>query len=151
MKNNQEILNEFGEILISQVFDNQYIFIKNSIKNLSKTEEYKNLFSDMSAIQKNEIKNYTKEILRGTLFDFLNVFEENEEFKIIYEEDNRQVNLVKLSDMLKSELIIEGGWIDRFSKENRFLLIKCLSPTDASFSRVNMRLSCPEISLHKRI
>ena len=117
MKNSQEILNKFGEILINNVFDNQYKFIKSSIKDLSRTEEYKNLFDNMSVIQKDEMENYTKEILQGALFDFLNIFEENEEFKIVYEEDGKQVNLVEISEMLKSEPIIEGGWIDRFSKE----------------------------------
>ncbi|MBF7093608.1 hypothetical protein IUY40_18920 [Flavobacterium sp. ALJ2] len=117
MKNNLEILNEFGKILISQVFDNQYRFIKNSIEDLSKTEEYKNLFDNMSAIQKNEIENYTREILQGALFNFLNIFEENDEYKLIYEEEGRQVNLLEISEMLKSEPIIENGWIERFSKE----------------------------------
>jgi len=117
MKTNQEILNEFGKTLINQVHDNQYRFIKNSIENLSKTEDYKNLFTDMSVIQKNEIENYTREILRGALFDFLNIFEEKENFKIIYEDEDKQVNLVEISEMLKAELIIENGWIDRFSNE----------------------------------
>jgi len=117
MKNNQEILDEFGKILINQVFDNQYRFIKNSIEDLSKTEDYKNLFSEMSVIQKNEMENYTKEILQGALFDFLNIFEEKENFKIIYEEEDKQVNLIEISEMLKSEPIIENGWIERFSRE----------------------------------
>ena len=36
--------------------------------------------------------------------------------EIIYEEDGKQVDLVKISEMLKAELMIENGWIDRFSK-----------------------------------
>ncbi len=60
----------------------------------------------MSLIQKDEMENYTKEILQGALFDFLNIFEENEEFKIVYEEDGKQVNLVEISEMLKSEPIM---------------------------------------------
>lgn len=55
--------------------------------------------------------------MSGTLFDFLKIFEEHPEFKIIYEENGQQVNLVEISEMLKAEPIIENGWIDRFSKE----------------------------------
>ena len=51
-----------------------------------------------------------------SIFELFNIFEENEEFKIIYEEDGKQVDLVKISEMLKAELMIENGWIDRFSK-----------------------------------
>jgi hypothetical protein len=116
MKNNKEILNEFGKLLINKVYDNQYRFILNSIKDLSITDGYKNLFSGMDIIQKKEIENYTQEILKGALFDFLNLFEENEEFKLIYEESEQQVDLTKISEMLKAEPIVENGWIDKFSK-----------------------------------
>ncbi|MRJ09126.1 hypothetical protein EDL99_09670 [Ornithobacterium rhinotracheale] len=50
------------------------------------------------------------------LFEFFNLFEENEEYKIIYEEDGQQVDLVKISEMLKAEPLGENGWIERFSK-----------------------------------
>ena len=110
------MLNEFGNILIENVYDTQLRFIMNSIKDLSQTEGYTNLFKNMNEIQKKEIEKYTKEILSGALFDFLNLFEEKEDYKLIYEEDGKQVDLVKISEMLKAEPIIENGWIDRFSK-----------------------------------
>mgnify|MGYP003582003995 CR=1 FL=1 len=116
MKSNDKILNEFGNILIENVYDTQLRFIMNSIKDLSQTEGYTNLFKNMNEIQKKEIEKYTKEILSGALFDFLNLFEEKEDYKLIYEEDGKQVDLVKISEMLKAEPIIENGWIDRFSK-----------------------------------
>jgi len=117
MKTNNEILDEFGQIVINDVFDNQYRFILNKTEDLAMTDGYKKLFSKMDQEQKKEIKNYTKEILSGALFDFLKIFEENEKFKIVYEENGTQVDLNKISEMLKSEPIIEGGWIERFSKE----------------------------------
>ena len=116
MKSNDKILNEFGNILIENVYDTQLRFIMNSIKDLSQTEGYTNLFKNMNEIQKKEIEKYTKEILSGALFDFLNLFEEKEDYKLIYEEDGKQVDLVKISEMLKAEPIIENGWIYRFSK-----------------------------------
>lgn len=116
MKSNNEILNQFGEIIIKNVYDKQLRFIMNNIKDLSQTEGYINLFNDMSNVQKKEIEKYTKEILSGAVFDFLNLFEEDERFKLIYQEEGKQVDLVKISEMLKAEPIIENGWIERFSK-----------------------------------
>ncbi|WP_324025376.1 hypothetical protein QSV08_19545 [Maribacter sp. BPC-D8] len=120
MKTNQEILDEFGKILISDVFDKGYEFIKNDISDLAETEGYENLFGNMNNDQKMEIEKYTKEILEGVLFQFLKIFEENKQFKLLYENESQQIDLVKISEMLKAEPIIEDGWINRFS-EFKFL------------------------------
>lgn len=117
MKTEKSILDEYGKLMIQSVFDNQYNFIKNDIKDLAETEGYKNLFGNMTPLQKREIENYTNELLRGCLFEFLKIFEENDEFKLIYEEDGQQVNLVEISEMLRAEPIIDNGWIERFSRE----------------------------------
>jgi len=117
MKQNVEILNQFGNLIVSEVFDNQYRFILNTVEDLSQTEGYENLFLNMNDTQKKEIEHYTQEILKGAIFDFLRIFEETPEYKIIYEEDGHQVDLNKISEMLKAEPIIENGWIKKFSKE----------------------------------
>lgn len=117
MKKDKEILDYLGTLIIKEVFDRHLNFINNSINDLSHTEQYKNLFNGMNSSQKSEIELYTNELLKGCLFDFLRIFEENEQFKIIYEEDGKQVDLNKVSEMLKAEPIIEGGWIERFSEE----------------------------------
>ena len=117
MNSNNKILNEFGELLIKNVYDNQLRFIMNSVKDLSQTEGYLNLFKDMNEIQKKEIEKYTKEILSGALFDFFNILEENNEYKLVYGNTcDEQIDINKISENLKAELIIENGWIDRFSK-----------------------------------
>ncbi|TGN26073.1 MULTISPECIES: hypothetical protein [Weeksellaceae] len=117
MKSNNEILNEFGNILIENVYDSQLRFIMNSIIDLSQTEDYLNLFKGMNEIQKKEIEKYTKEILSGALFDFLKVLEENDGYKLVYGNTcDNQLDLNKISENLKAEPIIENGWIDRFSK-----------------------------------
>ncbi len=72
----------------------------------------------MDESQKKEIEIYTAEILKGYLFDFLRIFEENEEFRLIYSGEKCVIDLNDISDMLKSEPIIEDGWIERFSKIN---------------------------------
>lgn len=117
MRPKTEILNDFGKLVAQEVFDSQYKFILNKVQDLAQTEGYINLFKGMDQQQKLEIEYYTREILKGTLFDFLRIFEEHPEFKIVYEEDGKQVDLNKISEILKAEPIIENGWIQRFSKE----------------------------------
>ena len=117
MKSNKEILDHFGNLLACEFFDNQYRFILNEIYDLSQTDGYTNLFQKMNEVQKKEIENYTREILEGAIFDFLRIFEEYPEFKIVYEENGEQIDLNKISEMLKAEPIIYNGWIKRFSKE----------------------------------
>lgn len=116
MKSNAQILYEFGQLVTNEVFDKQYKFILNKVEDLAQTEGYKNLFTGMNCLQKKEMEFYTSEILKASLFDFLRVFEENNTFKIVYENDEQQVDLNQISDMLKSEPIITNGWIERFSK-----------------------------------
>ncbi|MBO0590939.1 hypothetical protein I2486_05910 [Cellulophaga sp. E16_2] len=120
MKNNKEILDEFGKLVGSQGFDSSYgnlleILSGNSPNPMRK--ELIDLFGRFNNEEKDKIKNYVYELISGTQFDFLKIFEENEQFKIVYEENGKQVNLVEISEMLKAEPIIENGWIARFSKE----------------------------------
>ena len=116
MKSNVEILDKFGQLVTNEVFDKQYEFILNKVEDLAQPEGYKNLFTGMNFEQKKEMELYTSEILKGSIFDFLRVFEENNTFKIVYENDGQNVDLNKINDMLKSEPIIKNGWIERFSK-----------------------------------
>ena len=105
MKTNEEILDEFGRILISSVYEFNYSLL---LENIGNNLEYENV--------KQKARLVTKNSLESMLFDFLKIFEENEQFKLIYEEDGKQVDLNKISEMLKAEPTIENGWIARFSK-----------------------------------
>lgn len=112
-----KVLDKFGNLVATEMFDSQYRFVKNKVEDLAQTDGYKNLFSGMTSEQKREIEYYTREVLKGASFDFLRIFEEHTEFKIIYEENGNQVDLNKISEMLKAEPIIENGWIAKYSKE----------------------------------
>ena len=60
---------------------------------------------------------YVDDTVKTLIFGLLGIFEENEEYKIVYENNGgRQVDLNKISEMLKAELSRENGWIARFSK-----------------------------------
>ncbi|WP_072303665.1 hypothetical protein [Cellulophaga fucicola] len=106
MKTNQKILEEFGRILITSVFDLNYRVLKNNLdKNLKSGQLDK------------KINSQSKEAYENALFSFLNFFEENEQFKIVYEEEGKQVNLLEISEMLKAEIHGKDGWIEQFSEE----------------------------------
>lgn len=119
MKSNQEILDTFGSEIIQNTFDPAIgNLLSLSIKKNPPLifEDYVNLFKKMNNADFVVLQKYLQESIGGVLFNFLKFFEENESFKLIYEENGKQINLVEISEMLKAEPIIENGWIQRFSK-----------------------------------
>ena len=120
MKTNQEILDSFG-LYIIKINDRQFKYTKFPIEDLCKDKNYKELFMSMTSKQKEQLELLMASTIQGTIFDFLKFFEEQviEEtgrFKLIYEEDGKQVDLVEISEMLKAEMMGDTGWIKRFSK-----------------------------------
>ena len=119
MKTNQEILDEFGGIIINDIYDDSIKYFNQLIENKTKwgTGQIFSIFLNKLSVEDREIlKTYLEESIKTSIFGFLGIFEEHERFKLIYEEDGKQVNLVEISEMLKAEPIIENGWIERFSK-----------------------------------
>ena len=120
MKTNQEILDNYGKIVVNEVIDRHYKGISKAIFQGLKNpmmQQYNVIFDKLTEEEKNLLKSFIYENTNSLLFDFLRIFEENEEYKLVYEEEGTQVNLVEISEMLKAEPIIENGWIERFSKE----------------------------------
>lgn len=119
MKTNQEILDTIGEEIIKFSFDPA---IGNLLSLRTKEnppvifKEYVELFKKMNNKDFSILQKYLEESIGDTIFNILRIFEEDERFMLIYEEDGKQVNLVEISEMLKAEPIIENGWIERFSK-----------------------------------
>ena len=119
MKTNQEILDDFGEMVVENCVDSvlEHFESLKSKENLPIVYETKKFFLDsLTEKQYSLFRIMLISSIEMSIFELFNIFEENEEFKIIYEEDGKQVDLVKISEMLKAELMIENGWIDRFSK-----------------------------------
>jgi hypothetical protein len=120
MKTNKEILEQFGKYVGSDAFYSSYgsiVEILNATCPNQMMQDKVELFSRFSSKEKKVIREYIYELISGTLFDFLRIFEEHPEFKIVYEENGQQVDLNKISEMLKAEPIIENGWIAKYSKE----------------------------------
>ena len=119
MKTNQEILDTIGEEIIKFSFDSAIgnllsLRIKENPPVIFK--EYVELFKKMNNKDFSILQKYLEESIGDTIFNILRIFEEDGRFKLIYEEDGKQINLVEISEMLKAEPIIENGWIERFSK-----------------------------------
>jgi ketol-acid reductoisomerase len=121
MKTNQEILDTFGKLIVSNVYDDGLSYFKQIISNSTKWgtgKEYSDVFAKLSVRDQCIMAQYIENILSTSIFAFLNTIEENAEFKIIYEEDNNeQINLAEISESLKAEPLSEYGWIQRFSQE----------------------------------
>ena len=120
-KTNTDVLNNFGKIIIDEIYnryrDGIYSDIFCGIKNPTE-KKYEQIFEKLGDEQKGLLLEYFKENIESIMFDFLRIFEENEGFKLIYEENGKQVNLADISENLKAEPIIENGWIDRFGTKN---------------------------------
>ena len=119
MKTNQEILDTIGEEIIKFSFDPAIgnllsLRIKENPPVIFK--EYVELFKKMNNKDFSILQKYLEESIGDTIFNILRIFEEDGRFKLIYEEDGKQINLVEISEMLKAEPIIENGGIERFSK-----------------------------------
>jgi len=119
MKTNQEILDTIGEEIIKFSFDPAIgnllsLRIKENPPVIFK--EYVELFKKMNNKEFSILQKYLEESIGDTIFNILRIFEEDERFKLIYEENGKQINLVEISEMLKAELLGENGWIERFSK-----------------------------------
>ena len=116
---NQEILDTIGEEIIKFSFDPAIgnllsLRIKENPPVIFK--EYVELFKKMNNKEFSILQKYLEESIGDTIFNILRIFEEDERFKLIYEENGKQINLVEISEMLKAEPLGENGWIDRFSK-----------------------------------
>ena len=120
MKTNQEVLDFFGKTIINNVYDdalNHFVQLKDGTTKWGTGKEYTDVISKLDKNEQDLLFKYLKETIGTTIFGLLGFFEENPEYKIIYEENGQQVDLNEISEMLKAEPIIEDGWIDRFSKE----------------------------------
>jgi hypothetical protein len=123
MKENNEILDEFGKLVVNHVFDEMYKDFSRILHGTTdwvKAKEYTELFNKFNDQEKELAKKYIASFLSTTIFSFLDMFEIQSNFKLIFSEDEDAdvgIDLVKLCDMLKVEVGMENGWIDRFSQE----------------------------------
>ena len=103
MKSNQEILDQFGKKIIDNCLDG----LLNHFESIQKKENIPLVFKTkkefLNSLDNNEYELFRKMLIDSVgmvFFEFFNLFEEKEDYKLIYEEDGKQVDLVKISEML---------------------------------------------------
>jgi hypothetical protein len=119
MKENQAILEEFGSILVKDAYDECFAFpisLRNKLNPPAIVREYAALFQRLSEEDFEVLKRYHHQNLGALLFNILKIFDEHPEFAIYYEDGNQKVKLTEISEDLKAEPIIQGGWVERFSR-----------------------------------
>jgi hypothetical protein len=119
MKNDKEILDFLGQKIVENCYDgtiSHFISIRKKIVPPIIFKEKADFLKSLSSVQFEEVKKIIGNTVEIAFAEFFNILDENPTYKIIYEKDGQQVDLNKISEMLKAELFIENGWIERFSK-----------------------------------
>ncbi|HEY8934010.1 MAG TPA: hypothetical protein VIM65_02275 [Cyclobacteriaceae bacterium] len=113
---NDEILDLLGRKIISNCYDGS---VKHIISLKEKTNPPPMFKSKVIFLQKidNEDFEVVKDIVKSNveivLFELFSVFEEDPRFKLVFQENGKQVDLSEASEMLKAE---HHNWIQKFSE-----------------------------------
>ena len=120
MKSNREILDELGEKIVYNCFDGlikQMISIRNHTNPPIIFQEKADFLKSLDDYQFENFKKILRSNFEVSFYEFFKIFEECQEYKIIYEAHGVQMNLNEISEMLKAEILIDNGWMERFSRE----------------------------------
>jgi hypothetical protein len=114
-----KILDQFGQNLAERCFDSCLLYI-DSMRHLKKPfralEENATYIQSLEEAEYKRLLKFIPQLLVIQLSNVLQIFEENEQFKLLHQEGDILTNLAEISEMLSSEASTEYGWIARFSK-----------------------------------
>ncbi len=114
----EDILDKFGKIVIDNVYDESLKYFKNLRTGNAKWgigKEYTEVLNKLSEADKDLVYKLHESTVNTAIFSLMQIFEEQEDFKIVYEKNGKQIDLNKISELLKAE---HHNWIQRFSKES---------------------------------
>ena len=109
----------FGEIFVKQVFDPSLARFLNAYQGggnprfAEAIQKYTETFSDT---QLHAVEELTKTIVYDTLSAMLDMFVLYPELSILVEQDGKKVDIGEISDSFCSDMIGEGGCVERFSQ-----------------------------------
>ena len=86
--------------VLDRYYKNIDYIVENGYKNPTMLH-YNELFLKLNEKEKRNLIQFILENINSVIFDFLDLFEQNEKFKLVYEENGKQINLVEISEMLK--------------------------------------------------
>ena len=124
----KDILDSFGKVVIGDVRDGTLQLSMNIARgetpNAIKLEQYRVLF-DLTDEQREAVCDLLSENTTDTIYRFLEMFEEYpDKMKLIIKHDGQEFDMVQISKKMGSEIACyeDEGWIQRFSKIDRFVL-----------------------------
>ena len=120
VKNMEDVLNEFGKILITEVRDGTIDSMNKMIDGTMKGTIAKLIRKKISILDKEQIevlKWLIPEIVDFSLDSMLFMFEGHPDLQLVFQ----GVDLKEVSDGLSGELYTEDGWIQKFSKYDELI------------------------------
>ena len=115
----KDILDRFGQLLVSEVRDVAVAVALKSLRGQMQDQASKQLEAELAKVPEstlNLLEAFATDLVDSTLHDLLSFFEGTEDFLIAFQEnENDLVDLNEISDGLAGELVTEEGWISRFS------------------------------------
>ena len=120
VKNMEDVLNEFGKILITEVRDGTIDSMNKMIDGTMKGTIDKLIRKKISILDKEQIevlKWLIPEIVDFSLDSMLFMFEGHPDLQLVFQ----GVDLKEVSDGLSGELYTEDGWIQKFSKYDELI------------------------------
>ena len=120
VKNMEDVLNEFGKILITEVRDGTIDSMNKMIDGTMKGTTAKLIRKKISILDKEQIevlKWLIPEIVDFSLDSMLFMFEGHPDLQLVFQ----GVDLKEVSDGLSGELYTEDGWIQKFSEYDELI------------------------------
>jgi hypothetical protein len=118
-QNMNDVLDRFGQLLVSEVRDVAVAVALESIRGQMKDQASKQIEAELAKVPESTrklLEAFATDLVDSTHHDLLSFFEGTEEFLIAFQEnENDLVDLNEISDGLAGELVTEEGWISRFS------------------------------------
>lgn len=116
--NMNNLLDEFGKTLMSDVRDRTIRVFDKRIQGLMKDETSLRLYERISSLDNNQkklIEDIIPMVVDLSIHNMLCMLEDNEDFALIKDSEN----IAELSDGLSGELYTEDGWISKYSEQRR--------------------------------
>lgn len=123
--NDQQLLDDFGKLLISKVRDNALDDLLSIVEGRMKSPLAKQMSerinSTMDETGKQALKMFAMNMVDRTLHYLLTLIEENKSICLSFKNDAGEAELVQISDGLAGELYSDEGWISEYSKHLKSL------------------------------
>ena len=119
----KELLDIFGQKLISRVRDQSIFEFEGMVQGKIKSANMVKLNNELKIFDKHQIEILKKVVLTAidsVIYNTLDMLEQNEESirLLISQEGKNEKNIVDISDGLSGELFTKKGWVEKFSKYN---------------------------------